>query len=136
MHLDGQWTSPDRAEMMGAQGETELTVGDESRLSPQRAIKSFGNEQRRLKTDSGMLWWRPHVRINVGHFRGALHSRLVWDPCFYGHADRHICFSVTSVFFLLFPAHNDARHNGRPAKRAVQGSRNQDSGSRRSVAMP
>jgi hypothetical protein len=36
-----------------AQGDTELNAVDESRLSSQRATKSFGNEQRRLKADSG-----------------------------------------------------------------------------------
>jgi hypothetical protein len=52
MHLDGQWISqPSRADR--AQGETELTVVDESGLSSQRATESFGNEQRRLKADTG-----------------------------------------------------------------------------------
>jgi hypothetical protein len=36
-----------------AQEETELTVVDESGLSSQRATESFGNEQRRMKPDSG-----------------------------------------------------------------------------------
>src|SRR5277367_5531974 len=39
--------------------ETELTAVDESRLSSQRATKSFGNEQRRLKADSGCFGGLP-----------------------------------------------------------------------------
>jgi hypothetical protein len=54
MHLDGQWISQHRRDDR-AQGETELTVVDESGLSSQRATESFGNEQRRLKPDTG--WW-------------------------------------------------------------------------------
>jgi hypothetical protein len=42
-----------------AQGETELTVVDESGLSSQRATESFGNEQRRLKPDSGCFGGPP-----------------------------------------------------------------------------
>ena len=58
MHLDGQWISQHRAEMI-EQGETGLTVVDESGLSSQRATESFGNEQRRLKPDSGCFGGRP-----------------------------------------------------------------------------
>jgi hypothetical protein len=42
-----------------AQGETELTVVDESGLSSQRATESFGNEQRCLKPDSGCFGGPP-----------------------------------------------------------------------------
>ena len=52
MHLDGQWISQDRAEMIERR-ERLSCVADESGLSSQRATESFGNEQRRLKPDSG-----------------------------------------------------------------------------------
>jgi hypothetical protein len=58
MHLDGQWISQHRAEMIERR-KTELTVVDESGLSSQRATESFGNEQRRLKLDSGCFGDRP-----------------------------------------------------------------------------
>ena len=60
MHLDGQWIS---------QGEIELTVVDESGLSSQRATESFGNEQHRLKPDSG-LWL---LGLRRGHHVAIIH---------------------------------------------------------------
>jgi hypothetical protein len=63
MHLDGQWISQHRRDDR-AQGETELTVVDESGLSSQRATESFGNEQRRLKPDSGCFGGPPLSTIS------------------------------------------------------------------------
>jgi len=52
-----------------AQGETEFTFVDESELSSQRATESFGNEQRRLKPDSGLLL----LRLRRGHHVAIIH---------------------------------------------------------------
>jgi hypothetical protein len=55
MHFHGQWIRTLRRDDR-ARGENELAVVDGSGLSSQRATESFGNEQRRLKADSGCFF--------------------------------------------------------------------------------
>jgi hypothetical protein len=56
-----------------AQEEAEFAVDDDPGLSSQRATESFGNEQRRLKSDTGCLAFPP---TTVTHLRSRFPGNL------------------------------------------------------------